>query len=466
MKSTFASLLFLAGSLAVTPIANAGQAFQITAGGNTSCAIVDGGEVACWGDNFLGVLGSGVTASTLPESGTPVRVVDAASNGQRLRNMRQVSLSQAATWPTGCAVSAVGRVWCWGSNRSGALGNESAALSLGRAYARPVRLNNADLMDMTQVAVGGQHACALRNDGKVLCWGIATANGADADSHVPAVVRTANGDLANVVKIAAGNEFTCALGSDRSVHCWGRNSFSELGQDAGTADAGSARAVPVLWDPSTSPQSRPVRSAVDLAAGEAHACIITAQGHMTCWGRNAVGENSAGATTGTGSAAPAIRRWPGAAAMSAAATPVPAVGLIATGGYHTCLRNMQPGYGQVSVPDNVWCTGANTHGQLGPGVAAGSTGAFMTTVRQNAGPTEVMFRGVIDLVAGKHHNCALDLTGRVRCWGRNHRGQLGRGSIGGNNDAFPWPTPGSSDVVNLDGPPGDLIFGDGLQGYP
>ncbi len=463
MKTTLASLLLLAGSLAVTHPADAGQAFQIAAGGNTSCAIVDGGEVACWGDNFLGALGSGATGSTLPQSATPVRVMDAASNGQRLRNMRQVSLGQDATWPTGCAVSAVGRVWCWGSNRSGALGNEAASMSLGRAHARPVRLNNADLMGMTQVAVGGQHTCALRNDGKVLCWGIALANGATADSHVPAVVRTASGELANVVQLAAGREFTCARGSDRSVHCWGRNSHSELAQDAGSADAGSAVALPALY-PASHGANRRVNDATELSAGEAHACLITAAGRMSCWGRNAVGENNAGATLGSGTPTPAIQRWPGVFAQIAASSPLATVRLLAAGGHHTCARDGVLGAGPSLTA--IYCTGANSHGQIGNQVASGGATAWMTEVRQNPSGNSTGFRDVVALAAGERHSCALDLTGRVRCWGRNHRGQLGRGSIGGNDEAFPWPTPGTADVAGLNGAPGDLIFGDGLQGYP
>jgi alpha-tubulin suppressor-like RCC1 family protein len=33
--------------------------------------------------------------------------------------------------------------------------------------------------------------------------------------------------------------------------------------------------------------------------------------------------------------------------------------------------------------------------------------------------------GVIDIAAGRAHACALLASGEVRCWGHNHRGQLG-----------------------------------------
>jgi hypothetical protein len=63
--------------------------------------------------------------------------------------------------------------------------------------------------------------------------------------------------------------------------------------------------------------------------------------------------------------------------------------------------------------------GANSAGQLG----------ILTTANQ-ASPVEVPgLERVLQLAAGGAHTCALTSTGQVYCWGANHHGQLGVGTL-------------------------------------
>ena len=58
-------------------------------------------------------------------------------------------------WRTACGVTELGAVWCWGFSST---------------VSDPTpRLVDA-LTDITQLALGDYYACALRTDGKVLCW--------------------------------------------------------------------------------------------------------------------------------------------------------------------------------------------------------------------------------------------------------------------------------------------------------
>ena len=66
---------------------------------------------------------------------------------------------------TSCAVRESGEVWCWGSGQAGLLGSET--LIDFRATPGPV----AGLSDVTHVAAGFNHACALRQGGRASCWG-------------------------------------------------------------------------------------------------------------------------------------------------------------------------------------------------------------------------------------------------------------------------------------------------------
>lgn len=89
------------------------------------CALANGGQAFCWGDNVAGELGSGEEPGDSPiEHQNEMQRVDqdtlsfkAVSAGSRLVVPRQAVAAAHA-----CGVNRDGGIFCWGSNRSGALG--------------------------------------------------------------------------------------------------------------------------------------------------------------------------------------------------------------------------------------------------------------------------------------------------------------------------------------------------------
>ena len=165
-----------------------------------------------------------------------------------------------------------------------------------------------------------------------------------------------------------------------------------------------------------------------IAAGEDHTCAIQSDGSVRCWGEGSYGRLGHG---GSGD-----KNTPTAtASLGAGRTAID----ITAGSTHTC-----------AVLDNgsVACWGLNNYGQLGDG----------TTTNRNT-PTQTLSLGrpAIAVEAGSHFStCALLDNGSVSCWGRNHKGQLGRGFTNSTADlsqrtpALTVPMPGGLPVVALD----------------
>jgi hypothetical protein len=80
-----------------------------------------------------------------------------------LQGVEQLAHSQR--W--GCGVWN-GEVRCWGDNERGQLGFGDLN---GAATPRPIQTSAKDFVQVS-VAPSGQHGCALRRSGGVMCWGV------------------------------------------------------------------------------------------------------------------------------------------------------------------------------------------------------------------------------------------------------------------------------------------------------
>lgn len=230
----------------------------VRSGGLADYAIMQGGGLKSWGINQYGQLGNGSTLA----SDAPVDVSGLTAG----------VASVAPSLEFACALTTTGGVMCWGANDEGQLGTGTTPGSFTPVGVLGLQAN------VTAVASGNRHACALTTAGGVKCWGANASgqlgNGSTTTSFVPVDVV----GLSSVVRIAAGFRHTCALKSNGTIACWGSNSAGQLGRGNLVSSA-----VPVTVSGIT--------QAVAISLGMEHSCSLSSfGGGVMCWGSNERGQ--------------------------------------------------------------------------------------------------------------------------------------------------------------------------------
>jgi alpha-tubulin suppressor-like RCC1 family protein len=344
-----------------------------------------------------------------------------AGGDPRLDGLVQIDIGSSHA----CARTDDGRVWCWGRDLFGELGDdgtsESAVPVRVRAVAGPGVLGG-----VTGLSVGGSHTCVVLTNHQARCWGDNSAgqlgNGtADTVENRPVVVQNASGSgpLTGVAQISAGINHTCAVLTDGQARCWGSGTFGQLGTGS-DSEVHRPRAVLGLTGPG------PLTGVALVAAGSAHTCAVLRNHEARCWGQASDGQIG---TTAMIDFAFRPRR-----VLNRMGTgPLTGVNAISVGDAHTCatLRNRQ-----------VRCWGLDTSGQLGNGPGGDRRLPAIVKDVDGVGP----LTGASRVASGGDHTCVVVAGRQVRCWGDDQDGDLG-------DDAPTSPSPLPVITVGLVGDP-------------
>jgi len=173
-------------STSPVPVQGITTATQVSVGLYSTCALLAGGSVECWGDNSSGELGDGMANG--PGCGgycstTPVQV-------QGIANATQISVGGGFA----CALLSGGSIDCWGDGYYwGQLGSGPVSPDVCNGYpcsTSPLRVSG--ITNATQVSLGPATACAAFATGGIDCWGNGDqgqlGNGATTGSDVPVPV--------------------------------------------------------------------------------------------------------------------------------------------------------------------------------------------------------------------------------------------------------------------------------------
>jgi alpha-tubulin suppressor-like RCC1 family protein len=233
-------------------------------------------------------------------------------------------------------------------------------------------------------------SCAVRQDGKVLCWGI---NGKILAVEVDGITAATD--------VSVGHSATCALLADGTVRCWGDEYGGQLGN--GTS----------LIEYSPPVNVSGITSAAALSVGDGHACAVLADGRIQCWGANDFGQLGIG-TQAESDVPSTVAGITGATGVSA-------------GQYGTCA---------VLMDGTARCWGMNTFGRLGDGTMADSSVPVAVSGVTSA----------VGICTSIDHSCAVLADGTVQCWGANAFGETGSSAREGGS-SMPVAVAGITDAV-------------------
>jgi alpha-tubulin suppressor-like RCC1 family protein len=240
----------------------------VSAGGwadnSHTCGLRSAGQLFCWGADGNGQLGDG---EPLEDQFTPSEVA-----GHSFR-WAAVSAGDGHT----CAIKTNRRLFCWGLNHSGQVGDGSTVDN------RPTPVEVAGrTADWASVSAGHQHTCARKVSGRLFCWGSNGHGQMGVTRDIPGTRRPREvaGGRTDWAEVSAGHRHTCARTTGRRLFCWGDNIAGQLG--SGQPNATGVDAPREVAGGGT--------KWVSVSVSGYHSCARKDTGRLWCWGRDGFGQ--------------------------------------------------------------------------------------------------------------------------------------------------------------------------------
>jgi Trypsin-like peptidase domain/Regulator of chromosome condensation (RCC1) repeat len=326
---------------------------KISVGSLAACGITQRDRVACWGENYSGLLGVGSDGEMKADAGLLV------ADRHRFSDV-SVGYSHA------CAISTGGEAFCWGktSNYLDYAGSPGLGDGSPRSSTKPIPV--AGDLRFSAITTGSGHTCAIQrvqlareelatNQGPGYCWGYNASgelgNGTKMDSSVPVPI---SGSLV-WSQLVAGPGLTCGLTVTHDSYCWG-HAFREddkqllipqrvnavsfswislggpdrdrvricgIGTDDGAYCWGPGLKSPIIGPPQRMSSEFRFRT---ISVGEDRTCGTTVEKRVVCWDYSgdkaaAIAGLSDAETVNVGSVACAVRAggiawcWGGSGAL-------------------------------------------------------------------------------------------------------------------------------------------------------
>lgn len=373
---------------------------QIVSRRPSSFAIDKYGLAWAWGLNSYGGLGINNNATVCVM--TPVLL---AGN----KTFCQIRSSTEG----GAAIDKNGKIWVWGRNAYGELGDGTAVSKIS-----PVAIAGS-VKTFCQISAGDYYCLALDKYGRAWSWGYnlrgQLGNNSTTSQLTPVSVC---GTLKTFCKITTGSESSYAIDKYGKIWAWGGNLYGQLGDGSIIS-----RSTPVAV-------CGTAKTFCDIITGYYHCLATDKNGRAWAWGWNTYGQFG----NGTNSRLPNL--------LDAA--------------YATFCKIYAGQTHSLAIDKNgmVWSWGTSS---------GGANGVFGdgSLVLSRRSPVSVIgnLKTFCQISAGNAFSTALDVNGKIWTWGLGIGGRLGNGdlslrctptAIGGNNKTFCEINSGLSTTLAID----------------
>jgi uncharacterized repeat protein (TIGR02543 family) len=375
------------------------QRFQHLSGGVVhSFGMTTSGELYAWGSNELGQLGDGTTAN---KSIPTLISFEGLQSGETIRD---VFAGQYHTF----VVTSNGRVYAWGFNNYGQLGDGTLVDN-----STPTLISFPVGETIRNVVADQDHSLAVTTTGRVYSWGRNNfgqlGDNTLADNSTPTLISFPGGET--IRNVAAGIGHSLAVTTTGQVYAWGSNLYGQLG-DGTTAN----KSTPTLISFNGLNNLNDGETMRDVVAGGEYSHAVTTNGRVYSWGSNNRGQLGDG-TSGTSQnqniankSTPTLISFDGPNGLNDGET----IKNVDIGALHSVA---------VTTTGRAFGWGANSFNQLGDG----------TTVNKSS-PTLISFTGleggetIRNVYLGNGHSLVVTTNNRLYAWGLNNSGQLGDGT--------------------------------------
>ncbi|HOB70761.1 MAG TPA: hypothetical protein PKM18_03140, partial [bacterium] len=362
---------------------------KIEAGYYHTCGIhSENKSLYCWGANSYGQLGDGTDGyECMNHKNEPGECSD-KTVPIKVDNEEWLEIAAGAFHT--CGIKKDKKLYCWGSNRFGEIGDGKKTTSDENNDRNiPVKVNDDEWIAVT---AGYYHTCAIKTDDTLYCWGLnvfgqlGLGDEMTGDALIPAKL---NDD--KWISVTAGGLHTCGINKDNNLYCWGKNSFGEVGDGTNENRFISTKIGNDKWK--------------SVSAGHSHSCGINIDGRIYCWGDNILAKIGDGTETVYGEELTILwnnnKNIPVKISNEFWAS-------VNAGGSHTC---------GIHEDKSLYCWGGNNAGQAGDG-----KNGYERYV-----PTKINDDKWNFITTGSEHTCCVKSDGNLYCWGLNSNGQIGDG---------------------------------------
>lgn len=361
---------------------------------STVCAITGNAQTAPYGDVYCWGKNAQIVSGTATNSKLPLKITPPSTNF-KFTNIQVGYYSSCGMGGvlSGGVVNNDGKIYCWGNNQYGQLGNGAMTASW---TVTPTAVSFPSGVSFYNNFSGdGYHWCAVGNNNKVYCWGkndgaqLGTNSGAGAAQATPIDATGVNSLISagSNIAVSVGGKGTTVLLNNGSIMGWGNQ---WIANSPYAIDISTLGLTSLLTGSMALNGAENTRDTTGFASGaNQHQCVSLANAGVPaasyCRLHNNNGQLGNDSTATSNSFA--LVQMPSGVILNT----------ISTGNFVSC---------GLGSDGQAYCWGANNYGQLGTGYKTSASANYDAHT-----PTKVKLPGAVTsfiaVAAGGTTNCAL-----------------------------------------------------------